>query len=64
MKMATWPGEQFVIRRKAFARIKQAFDENGIQFATPTVHVAGSGEVGPAIAHEALQLVKPAGAAE
>jgi small-conductance mechanosensitive channel len=64
MKMTTWPGEQFVIRRKAFARIKQAFDENGIQFATPTVHVAGGGEVGPAIAHEALQLVKPAGAAE
>jgi small-conductance mechanosensitive channel len=67
LKMTTRPGEQFVIRRKAFARIKQAFDKNGIQFATPTVQVAGGGEAGPAIAHEALQLVKPvkpAGAAE
>jgi small-conductance mechanosensitive channel len=67
MKMTTRPGEQFVIRRKAFARIKQAFDDNGIQFATPTVQVAGGGEAGPAIAHEGLQLVKPvkpAGAAE
>jgi small-conductance mechanosensitive channel len=40
-KMITKPGEQFVIRRKALARIKQVFDENGIQFATPTVEVAG-----------------------
>jgi moderate conductance mechanosensitive channel len=64
MKMTTRPGEQFVIRRKAFARIKQAFDENRIQFATPTVHVAGGGDAEAAIAHEGLQLVKPAGAAE
>ena len=62
--MMTKPGEQFVIRRKALALIKQAFDENGIHFAVPTVHVAGGGEAGPAVAHEGLQLVKPAGAAE
>jgi small-conductance mechanosensitive channel len=62
-KMTTRPGEQFVIRRKAFARIKQAFDENGIKFAFPTVQVAG-GEASPAVAQEGLQLVKPAGAAE
>ncbi|MBQ0821681.1 mechanosensitive ion channel family protein [Microvirga sp. HBU67558] len=62
-KMTTRPGEQFVIRRKAFARIKQAFDENGIKFAFPTVQVAG-GETAPAVAQEGLQLVKPAGAAE
>jgi small-conductance mechanosensitive channel len=63
-KMTTRPGEQFVIRRKAFARIKQAFQENGIRFAVPTVQVAG-GEASAAIAHEGLQLVKPAaGAAE
>jgi small-conductance mechanosensitive channel len=64
-KMTTRPGEQFVIRRKAFARIKQAFDENGIHFAFPTVQVAGGGETAhAAVAHEALQLLKPAGAAE
>ncbi|MET0528837.1 MAG: mechanosensitive ion channel family protein [Microvirga sp.] len=64
MKMTTQPGEQFTIRRKALALIKQAFDENGIKFAMPTVQVAGGGEAAPAIAHEGLQLVKPAGAAE
>jgi small-conductance mechanosensitive channel len=41
MKMMTKPGEQFVIRRKAFAMIKKAFDANGIKFAYPTVQVAG-----------------------
>jgi moderate conductance mechanosensitive channel len=62
-KMTTRPGEQFVIRRKAFARIKQAFQDNGIKFAVPTVQVAG-GEAAAAVAHEGLQLVKPPGAAE
>jgi len=41
MKMMTRPGEQFVIRRKAYAAIKIAFDANGIKFAFPTVQVAG-----------------------
>ena len=63
-KMTTRPGEQFVIRRKALARIKEAFDENGIQFAFPTVQVAGGSDAGPAAAHEALQLVRPAVAEE
>jgi small-conductance mechanosensitive channel len=40
----TLPGEQFVIRRKAYAMIKKAFDENAIKFALPTVQVAGEGE--------------------
>ena len=44
MKMMTRPGEQFVIRRKAFAAIKTAFDANGIKFAFPTVQVAGGAE--------------------
>jgi small-conductance mechanosensitive channel len=35
MKMMTRPGEQFVVRRKAFAAIKTAFDANGIKFAFP-----------------------------
>lgn len=62
-KMTTRPGEQFVIRRKPFAQIKQAFDENGIRFAFPTVQMAGGGEDAPIVTHEGGQLVKPAGAA-
>ena len=38
MKMMTKPGEQFVIRRKAYALIKKAFDENGIHFAFADRH--------------------------
>jgi small-conductance mechanosensitive channel len=59
LKMMTKPGEQFVIRRRALALIKQAFDENGIRFAVPTVQVAGHEEAGPVAAHQALKLVKP-----
>jgi hypothetical protein len=43
-KMMTVPGELFVIRRKASAMIKKAFDENSIKFAFPTVQVAGEAE--------------------
>jgi moderate conductance mechanosensitive channel len=42
--MMTVPGEQFVIRRKALAMIKKAFDGNGIKFAFPTVLVTGERE--------------------
>ncbi|MGF1611104.1 MAG: mechanosensitive ion channel family protein [Kiloniellales bacterium] len=56
MKMMTKPGEQFVIRRRAYAMIKQAFDENGIKFAFPTVQVAGGGEASAAVAHTGLEL--------
>ncbi|MCB8821251.1 mechanosensitive ion channel family protein [Microvirga rosea] len=62
-KMTTKPGEQFVIRRKALARIKQAFDENGIQFATPTVQVSAGEESGPAAAQHVIGRIsseKPA----
>ena len=41
------PDEQFVIRRKALAMIKTAFDANGVKFAFPTVRIA-SGSEGPA----------------
>ncbi len=58
MKMMTRPGEQFVIRRKAYAMLKKAFDENGIQFAFPTVQVAGRDEAEPAAAGQVLTLVK------
>jgi moderate conductance mechanosensitive channel len=66
IKMMTLPGEQFVIRRKALAMIKMAFDANGIKFAFPTVQIAGDGEPSTAatgaVAHRALELTKPAAA--
>jgi moderate conductance mechanosensitive channel len=60
MKMMTLPGENFVIRRQAFAMIKKAFDANGIKFAFPTVQLAGDGEpASAAVAHQALTLAQP-----
>jgi small-conductance mechanosensitive channel len=58
--MMTLPGEQFVIRRAAYAMIKKAFDENGIKFAFPTVQVAGEGDAATAaIAERTLELTRP-----
>ena len=63
LKMMTLPGEQFVIRRKAYAMIKRAFDENGIKFALPTVQVAGDDEgATAAVAQRGVELTKPAAA--
>ena len=59
LKMMTKPGEQFVIRRRAYGMIKKAFAENGINFAFPTVTVAGGGEPSAAAAHKGLELVQP-----
>ena len=60
LKLTAKPGEQFVIRRRAYGMIKQAFEANGIRFAFPTVQVAG-GEAGPAAAQAALEaMAKPA----
>ena len=64
MKMMTKPGEQFVIRRRAYGMIKKAFAANGIQFAFPTVTVAGGSEHDAAVAQQALALTKPPAAAE
>ncbi len=65
VKQTTRPGEQFGIRRKAYAMIKKAFDENGIAFAFPTVQVAGGeGGAKPAVANQVLEMMKPAPAAE
>ncbi len=58
LKMMTRPGEQFAIRRKAYAMLKKAFDENDIKFAFPTVQVAGREEIEPAAARQVLTLVK------
>lgn len=59
MKMMTRPGEQFVIRRRAYGMIKKAFDASGIKFAFPTVQVAGGDEGSAAAAHAGLELIKP-----
>ena len=63
-KMMTVPGEQFVIRRKAYAMIKKAFDENDIKFAFPTVQVTGEAEPAStaAVAQRGLELTQPAAA--
>jgi small-conductance mechanosensitive channel len=59
MKMKTKPGQQFTIRRRAYAMIRTAFEANGIKFAHPTVQVAGSGEAASAAAaRQALELKK------
>jgi small-conductance mechanosensitive channel len=63
LKMMTKPGEQFVIRRRAYGLIKKAFAENGIKIAFPTVTVAGGGESSAAAAQAGLDLVKPSPAA-
>ena len=49
MKMMTKPGEQFVVRRRAYAMLKKALAENGIQIASPTVQVS-DGDPGVAAA--------------
>ncbi|HKN11485.1 MAG TPA: mechanosensitive ion channel family protein [Pseudomonadota bacterium] len=64
MKMTTLPGQNSMIRRRALAMIKKAFDANGIKFAFPTVQIAGDGDPSAAaVAHRALELTHPAAAA-
>jgi small-conductance mechanosensitive channel len=63
LKMMTKPGEQFVIRRRAYGLIKKAFATNGIAFAFPTVTVAGGRDPGAAIAQKGLELMQPPPAA-
>jgi len=58
LKMMTKPGEQFVIRRRAYALIRKAFNENGIKFAVPTVQVAGGGAEATAAARQVLDAAK------
>jgi small-conductance mechanosensitive channel len=64
MKMMTRPGQQFTIRRRAYALIKKAFAANDVKFAYPTVQVAGDADhAGAAVARQGLELVQPAPAA-
>lgn len=62
MKFMAKPGEQFIVRRAIYDKIKKAFTANGIKFAFPTVTVAG-GDSRPdiAVAQQAISLThKPA----
>ncbi|HEX5079527.1 MAG TPA: mechanosensitive ion channel family protein [Geminicoccaceae bacterium] len=59
MKMMTKPGEQFVIRRRAYGMIKKAFNANGIRIALPTVSVAGGGDPTAAVAQQAVEMTRP-----
>jgi small-conductance mechanosensitive channel len=64
-KFTAKPGEQFVIKREALARIKCAFDAAGIRFAYPTVTVHANGAAAPdeaavqAAARAALRAAPP-----
>lgn len=57
-KMTTRPGQQAVVRRKALLRLKTAFDQAGIKFAHPTVHVEGRDEEAAAAAQQILTAQK------
>lgn len=53
--MTTAPGMQTYIRRKAYAKIREAFQANGIEFATPSVQVGGDDRDGVAAAAAAIR---------
>jgi small-conductance mechanosensitive channel len=42
-KVKSRPGQQFLVRREAYRRVKASFDANGVKFAFPTVTIAGRG---------------------
>ena len=50
------PNELSVIRRNSLALIRQAFDENGIQFAFPTVQVASDKDAPAAAARQLIEM--------
>ena len=44
MKVMTLPGQQFTLKRRALRMIHEAFHENGIKLAVPTVQVSGGND--------------------
>lgn len=65
--MMTKPGHQSTIRRRAYAMIRDAFASNGIEFASPTVQVAGddqSAHAAVAATNDAMARKKAALAAK
>ncbi|MFO1090308.1 MAG: mechanosensitive ion channel family protein [Hyphomicrobiales bacterium] len=57
LKLMTKPGEQFTARRRAFARIKELFEQNGIGFASAATVLAPG--AGPPATVPALGLQSP-----
>jgi small-conductance mechanosensitive channel len=67
MKVMTLPGQQFTLKRRALRMIHQAFNENGIKLAVPTVQVSGGKDDAVAAAaqqtlaaHSAASATNPA----
>jgi moderate conductance mechanosensitive channel len=58
LKLVVVPGEGATIRRWVLTRLKTLFDENGIEFASPTVKVA-EGQAAAGVASTALKTVAP-----
>jgi small-conductance mechanosensitive channel len=54
------PGNQSMIRRRAYVMIRKAFAENGISFAQPTVNVGGEDKGDAAAAALHVQMQKAA----
>src|SRR3546814_11452913 len=44
VKFTSRPGEQFILRREAFARMQKEFRESGVEFAAPRVTVKSEDE--------------------
>ncbi|WP_425299080.1 hypothetical protein [Rhizobium sullae] len=61
--MTTLPGMQTYIRRKAYAKIREAFKENSIEFATSSVHVGNDDRDGAAAAATAIRTQQAKAAA-
>ena len=54
LKMKCRPGQQFMVRRRAYALLMKAFAANGIHIAMPTVNVAGESAAAEAAAAKQL----------
>jgi small-conductance mechanosensitive channel len=65
IKFKTLPGEQFLLRRELYKRLKRAFDDNGISFAFPTVtiHQTGGGTAETAALAQSPEVIEAAAAA-
>ncbi len=55
LAMMTVLGMQTYIRRKAYAKIRETFQANGIEFVTPLVQVGGGDRDGAAAAAAAIR---------
>jgi small-conductance mechanosensitive channel len=67
VKFTAKPGEQFILRREVYQRVRDAFEKNGIKFARPqvVVQVPGGGATGlppeaeDAVAAAAAEAAQP-----